>query len=158
MGMLSLSCDCSLTSGLQANCSAASQGVHPSAAAPAPASPVPLQEPAVAPGAQPAALLLVDVLTATNVAAINAPKDQQSEEGASDVQQMQQIVCGLTFEDTLNNAHTGTWGVRTRAITANSGGKVERLILELKDPIRTAGKLKLQRPRQGLASQLLMPQ
>ena len=107
MGMLSLSCDCSLTSGLQANCSAASQGVHPSAAAPAPASPVPLQEPAVAPGAQPAALLLVNVLTATNVAAINAPKDQQSEAGASDVQQMQQIVCGLTFEDTLNNAHTG---------------------------------------------------
>ena len=65
------------------------------------------QEPAVAPRAQPAALLLVDVLTATNVAAINAPQDQQSEEGASDVQQMQQIVCGLTFEDTLNNAHTG---------------------------------------------------
>ncbi|KAL0043255.1 hypothetical protein WJX82_005884 [Trebouxia sp. C0006] len=127
------------TSDVEANCSAASQGVHPSAAAPAPASPVPLQEPAVAPGAQPAALLLVDVLTATNVAAINAPKDQQSEEGASDVQQMQQIVCGLTFEDTLNNAHTGTWGVRTRAITANSGGKVERLILELKDPIRVCG-------------------
>ena len=61
----------------------------------------------VAPEAQPAALLLVDVLTATNVAAINAPQDQPSEEGASDVQQMQQIVCGLTFEDTLNNAHTG---------------------------------------------------
>jgi len=59
----------------------------------------------VAPEAQPAALLLVDVLTATNVVAINAP--QQSEEGATDVQQMQQIVCGLTFEDTLNNAHTG---------------------------------------------------
>ncbi len=61
----------------------------------------------VAPEAQPAALLLVDVLTATNVATINATQDQQSEEGASDVQQMQQIVCGLTFEDTLNNAHTG---------------------------------------------------
>ena len=30
MGMLSLSCDCSLTSGVQANCSAASQRVHPS--------------------------------------------------------------------------------------------------------------------------------
>ena len=61
----------------------------------------------VAPEAQPAALLLVDVLPATNVAGINAPHDQQEEEGASDVQQMQQIVCGLTFEDTLNNAHTG---------------------------------------------------
>ena len=61
----------------------------------------------VAPEAQPAALLLVDVLTATNVAAINAPHDQQEEEGTSDDQQMQQIVCGLTFEDTLNNAHTG---------------------------------------------------
>ncbi len=61
----------------------------------------------VAPEAQPAALLLVDVLTATSVAEINAPQDQPSEEGASDVQQMQQIVCGLTFEDTLNNAHTG---------------------------------------------------
>ena len=61
----------------------------------------------IAPEAQPAALLLVDVLTATNVAAINAPQDQQSEEGATNVQQMQQIVCGLTFEDTLNNAHTG---------------------------------------------------
>ena len=33
--------------------------------------------------------------------------DQQQEEGASDVQQTQQIVCGLTFEDTLNDAHTG---------------------------------------------------
>ncbi len=34
----------------------------------------------------------------------------------------------------------GTWGVRTRAITANSVGKlewVERLILELKGPIGT---------------------
>ena len=51
----------------------------------------------VAPEAQPAALLLVDVLTAINVAAINAPQDQQSEEGASDVQQMQQLVCGLTL-------------------------------------------------------------
>ena len=61
----------------------------------------------VAPEAQPAALLLVDVLTATHVAAISAPHDQQQEEGASDVQQTQQIVCGLTFEDTLNNAHTG---------------------------------------------------
>ncbi|KAL0043270.1 hypothetical protein WJX82_011397 [Trebouxia sp. C0006] len=33
----------------------------------------------------------------------------------------------------------GIWGVRTRAITANSGGKVgwvERLILELKGPDR----------------------
>ncbi|KAL0023463.1 hypothetical protein WJX79_007124 [Trebouxia sp. C0005] len=60
---------------------------------------------------------------------------------------MQEIVCGLTFEDTLNSGHTGTWGVRTRAITANSAGKldrVERLILELKGPIGTAGKLKLQ--------------
>ena len=61
----------------------------------------------VAPEAQPAALLLVDVLPATNVAGINAPHDQQEEEGASDVQQMQQIVCALKFEDTLNNAHTG---------------------------------------------------
>jgi len=49
----------------------------------------------------------VDVLTATHVAAINAPRDQQPEEGASDVQHMQQIVCGLTFDNTLNNAHTG---------------------------------------------------
>jgi len=49
----------------------------------------------------------VDVLTATHVAAINAPRDQQEEEGTSDVQQMQQTVCGVTFEDTLNNAHTG---------------------------------------------------
>ena len=34
----------------------------------------------------------------------------------------------------------GTWGVRTRAVTANSGAKVEwveRLILELKGPIGT---------------------
>ncbi|DBA66151.1 TPA: hypothetical protein ACH3X2_002625 [Trebouxia sp. C0005] len=100
----------------------------------------------IAPEAQPAALLLVEILTATNVAGINTPQDQQ-EEGTSDAQQMQQIVCGLTFEDTLNNAHTGTWGVRTRAITVNSAGKlewVERLILELKGPIGTAGKLKLQ--------------
>ena len=43
----------------------------------------------------------------TNVAAISAPHDQQQEAGASDVQQMQQLVCGLTFEDTLNDAHTG---------------------------------------------------
>ncbi|DBA81402.1 TPA: hypothetical protein ACH3X2_006820 [Trebouxia sp. C0005] len=101
----------------------------------------------VAPEAQPATLLLVDVLTATNVAGINTPQDQQHKEGTSDVQQMQEIVCGLTFEDTLNSGHTGTWGVRTRAITANSAGKldrVERLILELKGPIGTAGKLKLQ--------------
>ncbi len=49
----------------------------------------------------------MDVLTATNVAAISAPHDQQSAEGASDVQQMQQIVCGLTFVDTLNSGHTG---------------------------------------------------
>ena len=61
----------------------------------------------VAPEAQPAALLLVDVLTATNVATTSAPQDQQQEAGASDVQQMQQIVCGVMFEDTLNNAHTG---------------------------------------------------
>ncbi|DBA65522.1 TPA: hypothetical protein ACH3X2_003178 [Trebouxia sp. C0005] len=94
----------------------------------------------VGPEAQPAALLLVDVLTATNVAGINTPYDNKKA-------QMQQVVCGLTFEDTLNNAHTGTWGVRTRAITANSAGKlewVERLILELMGPIGTAGKLKLQ--------------
>ena len=35
-------------------------------------------------------------------------------------------------------ACAGTWGVRTKAITANSAGKlewVERLILELKGPI-----------------------
>ena len=57
----------------------------------------------VAPEAQPAALLLVDVLTATHVAAISASHDQQQEEGASDVQQ---TICGLTSEDTLNNAHT----------------------------------------------------
>jgi len=43
------------------------------------------------------------------VAAINALRDQQSEDGASDVQQMQQIVCGLTFEDTLNNAQVTKW-------------------------------------------------
>ena len=63
----------------------------------------------VGPEAQPAALLLVDVLTATNVAAINVPQDQQPAQGASDVQQMQQIVCGLMFElkDTLNIADTG---------------------------------------------------
>ncbi|DBA66264.1 TPA: hypothetical protein ACH3X2_002524 [Trebouxia sp. C0005] len=33
---------------------------------------------------------------------------------------------------------SGTWGTRTRAITANNAGKlkwVERLILELKDPV-----------------------
>ncbi|KAL0043259.1 hypothetical protein WJX82_006661 [Trebouxia sp. C0006] len=74
-------------------------------------------------------------------------RHSKSLQGASDVQQMQQIVCGLTFEDTLNNAHTGTWGVRTRAIMAHSAGKVEWvecLILELKGPIGTAGKLKLQ--------------
>ncbi len=107
--MLSLFCHCSLTSGVQAKCSAASQGVHLNAAAPAPAPP-PLRHSKslqVAHEAQPGALLLVDVLTATNVASINAPQDQQSGEGASDVQQMQQIVCGLTFEDTLNNTHTG---------------------------------------------------
>ena len=62
----------------------------------------------VAPEAQPAALL-VDVLTATHVAAINALRDQQSEDGASEFQQMQQIVCGLTFEDTLNNAQVTKW-------------------------------------------------
>ena len=61
----------------------------------------------VAPEAQPVAVLLVNVLIATNVAAINAPHDQKQEEGTSDVQQMQQNVCGLRFEVTLNNAHTG---------------------------------------------------
>ena len=49
----------------------------------------------------------MDVLTATHVAAINAPHDQQQEEGTSDVQQTQQIVCSLPFEDTLKNAQTG---------------------------------------------------
>ncbi|KAL0023458.1 hypothetical protein WJX79_005854 [Trebouxia sp. C0005] len=47
----------------------------------------------------------------------------------------------------LNNAHMGTWDVRTGPITANSAGKlewVERLILNFKGPIGTAGKLKLQ--------------
>ena len=46
--------------------------------------------------AQPAALL-EDVLTATNVPAMNAPHDQQQEEGADDVQQTQQMfgVCWL---------------------------------------------------------------
>ncbi|DBB13386.1 TPA: hypothetical protein ACH3X3_005119 [Trebouxia sp. C0006] len=85
-----------------------------------------------APEAQPAALLPPPAHLRTN----------NKKQG-----QMQQIVCGLTFEDTLNNAHTGTWGVRTRAIMAHSAGKVEwveRLILELKGPIGTAGKLKLQ--------------
>ena len=61
----------------------------------------------VAPEAQLGALLLVDVLTATNVAAINAPHDQQQDEGTNDVQQMQHIVCGSVFEDTLKNARTG---------------------------------------------------
>ncbi|DBB13382.1 TPA: hypothetical protein ACH3X3_005115 [Trebouxia sp. C0006] len=117
-----------MTCGVHTNCRVASEGVRPCTAIPASA---PLRQSRrkslqVAPEAQPAALLLVDVLNATNVAAIDAPQDQQSQEGAS------------------------IWGVRTRAITANSGGKVgwvERLILELKGPDRlhgTAGKLKLQ--------------
>ena len=62
----------------------------------------------VAPEAQPAALLLVDVLTATHVAAINAPQDQQQDEGTTNVQQMQRIDCGLTFEDTLKNSQAFT--------------------------------------------------
>ncbi|KAL0023464.1 hypothetical protein WJX79_007383 [Trebouxia sp. C0005] len=55
---------------------------------------------------------------------------------------MQQFVCASTFEDTQSNAYTGTWGVRTRAITANNAGKlewVERLILDLKGPMGQGG-------------------
>ena len=58
----------------------------------------------IAPEAQPAALLLVDVLTASDVASVEAPKAGQS---AADIQEMQQVICALAFEDTLNKTHTG---------------------------------------------------
>ena len=57
--------------------------------------------------AQPAALLLVDVLTASNVASLEAPKPGQQQ--AVDIQEMQQVVCALAFEDTLNKSHTGEY-------------------------------------------------
>lgn len=61
----------------------------------------------VAPEAQPAALLLVDVLTATGMAGMGPPDAQQGAEDSGDEQQMQQVVCALSFQDTLNEAHTG---------------------------------------------------
>ena len=61
----------------------------------------------VAPEAQPAALLLVDVLTASNVAGLAAVKPGSEHEQATDIQEMQQVICALGFEDTLNDAHTG---------------------------------------------------
>ncbi len=52
-----------------------------------------------------------------------------------------QSLCSLTLSQAEPFvAGAGTWGVRTRAITANSAGKlewVERLILELKGPMGT---------------------
>lgn len=59
----------------------------------------------IAPEAQPAALLLVDVLTASNVASVEAPKAGQQQ--TADIQEMQQVICALAFEDTLNKTHTG---------------------------------------------------
>lgn len=59
----------------------------------------------IAPEAQPAALLLVDVLTASNVASVEAAKAGQQQ--TADVQEMQQVICALAFEDTLNKTNTG---------------------------------------------------
>ncbi|KAL3132004.1 hypothetical protein ABBQ32_14227 [Trebouxia sp. C0010 RCD-2024] len=99
----------------------------------------------IAPDAQPAALLLVDVLTASHVATVETPNAEQQQ--AADVQEMQQVICVLAFEDASNQARTGSWGVRTRASTVNSAGKLEwteRLILELSGPTGSAGKLQVQ--------------
>ena len=59
----------------------------------------------IAPEAQPAALLLVDVLSASHVASVEALKAGQQQ--TNDVQEMQQVICALAFEDTLNKTHTG---------------------------------------------------
>ena len=61
----------------------------------------------IAPEAQPAALLLVDVLTASNVAGLMAVRSGSEQEQATDIQEMQQVICALSFEDTLNDAETG---------------------------------------------------
>lgn len=59
----------------------------------------------VAPEAQPAALLLVDILTATGVAGLAIPEPEEG--NTANGQRMQQVVCALNFEDTLNDVHTG---------------------------------------------------
>lgn len=59
----------------------------------------------IAPDAQPAALLLVDVLTASHVATVETPNAEQQQ--AADVQEMQQVICVLAFEDASNQARTG---------------------------------------------------
>ena len=63
----------------------------------------------IAPEAQPAALLLVDVLTASNVAGLDTPNASadSAQNQAADGQEMQQVICALGFEDTLNKAQTG---------------------------------------------------
>lgn len=59
----------------------------------------------VAPEAQPAALLLVDILTATGVAGLAIPEPEEG--NTANGQHMQQVVCALNFEDMLNDVHTG---------------------------------------------------
>ena len=61
----------------------------------------------MAPEAQPAALLLVDVLHASRLAGVEPSAQQQGQVPGPDFQEMQQIVCSLSFDDSLNKAQTG---------------------------------------------------
>lgn len=60
----------------------------------------------VAPEAQPAALLLVDIMTATGLPNLAAPQPD-SEGRSGDFEGAQRVVCSLEFQDTLNSATSG---------------------------------------------------
>lgn len=61
----------------------------------------------VAPEAQPAALLLVDIMMATGVPSLAQPGAEAGSGELVDAGGSQQVVCSLEFEDTLNSATSG---------------------------------------------------
>lgn len=102
----------------------------------------------IAPEAQPAALLLVDVLTASNVASVEAPKAGQQQ--TADVQETQQVICALAFEDTLNKSHTGNHGGHVRhPLCVESWGRNEAHVDSLSLLRKALGKVRNQSSAHG---------
>lgn len=63
----------------------------------------------VAPEAQPAALLLVDIMTATAMPNLAGPQLGEEDSNAEhvDAEGAQRVVCSLEFQDSLNSATSG---------------------------------------------------
>lgn len=64
----------------------------------------------VAPEAQPAALLLVDVMKATGLPDLITSESDRADSSRqlTDAEGVQQVVCSIQFEDTVNSATSGT--------------------------------------------------